>query len=100
MSYFGHHPFNAFSINLFAHTGSGVYYCGYINEHSQLVPLYIGRAAGLSVSVKSRLLDHLRDQLWDGITHFGYTPCSPEEAVAWEAMEIKSRQPYYNKVGK
>ncbi len=79
----------------------GVYYCGYVNAQNVLEVLYVGRALGIGVSVKSRLLDHFRDDNWPGVTHFGFHACTTwQEAENLEAAEIKRLQPKYNTLGK
>ena len=80
----------------------GVYYCGELDHEGKLTPHYIGRAIGNNVTIKSRLLDHLRDDsYWRGITHFCYVMTnSAQEAEKLEADEINRCKPKYNKIGK
>ena len=98
--YSGHHPYNNFEISLFAPEGIGVYYLGIPNVENALVVHYVGRAKGEGVTIKSRLLAHLREGLSD-ITHFGYILCNTaKEAEDLEAAEIVRLQPKHNKLGK
>ncbi|MCX6113169.1 MAG: hypothetical protein NTY22_07830 [Proteobacteria bacterium] len=80
----------------------GVYYCGELDHLGNLIPHYIGRALGDEVTVKSRLLDHLRnDTHWKDATHFHYVLTnSAQETERLEAEEIKRCKPKYNKLGK
>jgi len=78
----------------------GIYYCGYPNQAGLLIPYYIGKGTGEG-GIRSRLLDHLREDSWPGVTHFGYTQCgTASEADALEAREIVRCQPKYNQQGK
>ena len=78
----------------------GVYYCGFLNSNNQLVPLYIGKGTGEG-GIKSRLIDHLRDDYWPDVTHFGFHVCDYiHEADNYEATEILKYKPRYNKIGK
>lgn len=68
----------------------GVYYCG-TRDKDILRVHYIGRAKGIDVTIRSRLLDHLREGKWDNVTHFGYRICTiKKEAVELEDEEIQS----------
>ena len=99
--YFGHYPYDKSSVSNRAPDNIGVYYCGYINSSSNLTVHYVGRATGQYTSIKSRLLDHLRDDNWGDVTHFGYKTCSTaSEAENLEAQEIQRLKPKYNTVGK
>jgi excinuclease UvrABC nuclease subunit len=99
--YKGHHNYNKTSVMLFAPDTIGVYYCGIVNSSNSLSPLYIGRAIGENVTIRSRLFDHLNNDSWSGVTHFGYIICqTPREAEIFEASEIKRFQPRYNVQGK
>lgn len=100
-AYSGHFPYNGLSVATNATDNLGVYYCGYVNGNSALITLYVGRAAGDGVSVRSRLSDHLRNDSWRDVTHFGYRICSTKkEAEDLEAAEIQRLQPKYNTQGK
>lgn len=96
-SYTGHYLFNGRSVSENAPNSIGVYYCGKLNENGNLVPLDIGRAKGENVSIRSRLSDHLRDDYWPDVTHFGYVICTTmKEAEEYEMSEIKKYKPKYN----
>lgn len=96
-SYSGHYAYNKASILQNASDNMGIYYCGYLGSGGKLYPLYIGRAKGDGVSIRSRLLDHIRDNHWPDITHFGYQVCSTkQEAENLEIQEIKRCNPKYN----
>jgi excinuclease UvrABC nuclease subunit len=98
--YVGHFPYSGLSVTLNAIDSLGVYYCGYVNTQGELVPSYIGRAVGDDVSIRSRLRDHLRDDYWPNVTHFGYRVCTTQtEAKDLEATEIRRFQPSYNTQG-
>lgn len=98
--YSGHHGYDKWSVTSKAPDNIGVYYCGVLNFKG-LIPLYIGRAIGENVTIKSRLLDHVRDDNWPEVTHFGYQICTTvKEAEDLEASEIASWKPKYNKQGK
>ena len=97
MPYNGHFSYNGQSVRLNAPDKIGVYYCGYLNYSNQLIPLYIGRAIGIGVTLKSRLLDHLREDRWPDVTHFGYNVClTKQEAESLERSEINEHKPKYN----
>jgi len=99
--YQGHFQFNQLGMLMSAPQAQGVYYCGSLNSQNQLIPAYIGRAKGNGVTINSRLNDHLRDDHWSGVTHFGYILCSTDqETIALEANEIASYKPIYNTIGK
>ncbi len=81
-------------------TAIGVYYCGYLTLEKKLALLYIGKGAGEG-GIRSRLLDHLSEDHWPDITHFGYHVCdTADEAEAYEANEIAKYKPKYNIQGK
>jgi excinuclease UvrABC nuclease subunit len=98
--YQGHYSFNSNSVSNNAPESWGVYYCGYLNQDNILITLYVGRAAGEGVNIKSRLLDHLRENKWPDVTHFGYKECTTQqEAINLETNEIKRlNQPKYNMI--
>jgi len=99
--YSGNHIYSRLSVSQNSPSDNiGVYYCGYTDKNILHV-FYIGRAMGDSVSIQSRLLDHLRDDNWPDVTHFGYRTCTRKrETEEIEAAEIKRLQPKYNTVGK
>lgn len=100
MAYSGNYPYNRSSVTISAPDNIGVYYCGSLNQNGGLGTMYIGRALGDGVTIKSRLIDHLVDK-WTDVTHFGYRICTTKkEAEDLETNEIQRLQPKYNKIGK
>jgi len=98
--YKGHYPYSAEIIENWDSTSIGVYYCGYKTQENKLIPLYIGKGAGEG-GMRSRLLDHLREDNWPDITHFGYRTCDTEaETEELEKTEIAKYKPRYNHQGK
>lgn len=78
----------------------GVYYCGTRTTDGKLTPLYIGKGTGEG-GIRSRLLDHLSEDNWLDVTHFGYHICdTTAEAEDYEMEEIDKYKPKCNKVGK
>lgn len=78
----------------------GVYYCGHITTTGGLKPNYIGKGCG-DGGMRSRLLNHLVEEYWPDVTHFGYHKCDTEkEALDFEAEEIEKYKPKYNLQGK
>jgi excinuclease UvrABC nuclease subunit len=62
--------------------------------------LYVGRAVGKE-GIRGRLLQHLQEDYWPNVSHFGYCLCNTtKEAEEHEANEIKRLQPKHNKQGK
>ncbi len=99
--YYGHYSYNSKSISHNAADKIGVYYCGYVNENNRLSTLYVGRAAGDTDSIKSRLSDHLNNNRWPDVSHFGFYICDTKsEATDLEAKEIARLKPKYNSMGK
>ena len=98
--YNGHHPYTQVCVGGWQYALTGVYYCGYLGADGRLQPLYIGRAIG-DGGIRGRLLDHLRDDVWPGVTHFGFAVCATaQEAITHEAAEIRRFQPRFNTQGK
>lgn len=98
--YKGHFIFNKLSISLYASDKIGVYYMGCINALSgKLEVLYIGRAVGSGVNIKSRLFDHFNNGEWIDVSHFGYIEfLDINEAITFEKSEIvRLLYPKYNK---
>ncbi|OGV92832.1 hypothetical protein A3B57_02260 [Microgenomates group bacterium RIFCSPLOWO2_01_FULL_47_10] len=96
-NYQGNYFYNTGSVQAVAVDTWGIYYCGRLDPSGKLLPLYIGRACGEGVSVRSRLLDHLRQDQWSDVTHFGYrTGATSQEVVSFEATEIAEFNPKYN----
>jgi len=99
--YQGHYQYNKVSVTNNASEEMGVYYCGYVNANNILITHYVGRAKGDGVSIRSRLLDHLRQDNWPDVSHFGYRVCTTKkEAEDLEASEIQRLKPRYNTQGK
>ncbi len=99
-TYQGHYSYNHPTIHSWNSSAIGVYYCGYPLQDGSLAVLYVGRAVGQG-GIRGRLLEHLREELWHSITHFGYTVCNTiAEAEILERMEIARLQPHYNTQGK
>ncbi len=97
--YQGHYPYDKNSVDRSCPRNTGVYYCGII-ENLKLTPLYIGKASGI-YGLHGRLSDHLSENKWYDITHFGFVQCSSEaEALMHEANEIARFKPKYNVQGK
>lgn len=77
------------------HALKGVYYCGTVVD-GRVVNHYIGRAVG-TAGIRGRLLDHLRDDYWPGVTHFWYRTCdTDQEASSLEVEAIGLHKPKYN----
>lgn len=77
----------------------GVYYCGFIDYRGYLNTLYVGSAVGKH-GIRGRLLEHMRKDDWQDVTHFGYRACSSVEAsLEFESAEIKKHNPKYNTRG-
>lgn len=96
--YKGNYPYDKRSIEFYAPDSIGVYYCGKLNYNNSLIPLYIGMS---EVSIKGRLFDHLEQDNWPDITHFGYRICTTkQEAEELETSEIQKYKPKYNSTGK
>lgn len=97
--YQGQYPYNEDVVSGWNSTAIGVYYCG-LPTTIGLRPLYIGVGAG-DTGMRGRLLDHLREDYWPDVTHFGYHQCSTaEEAKDLETQEILRCRPKYNTQGK
>lgn len=96
--YSGHFPYSHGVISEWNSNAIGVYYCGYPTT-TGFTALYIGRATSDS-GIRGRLIDHLREDNWPGVTHFSYRQCSTEaETIRLEADEIARCQPKYNTQG-
>ena len=95
--YNGNFEYNRNSIQESAPSATGVYFCVHF-EQQLVIADYIGKATGVGVSIKSRLLDHINSQHWPEVTHFGYILCTlPSEADRLEVSEIVRCGPKYNK---
>jgi len=98
--YKGIYPYNEKVISKWDSTEIGVYYCGYPSASGNLYFLYVGKATS-NQGIRGRLLQHLREDKWPDVSHFGYCVCSTsKEAEDLEASEIKRLQPKYNIQGK
>lgn len=94
--YKGAYSYNENIVSNWESSSIGVYYCGYLNNNNNLVPLYIGVGTGKD-GIRDRLLDHLREEHWSDVTHFGFCICSTaEEAENYEKDEIHKFNPKYN----
>lgn len=99
--YKGNYQYNILSVMVIASSEMGVYYCWNMNSLFKLIALYVGRAKGDGVSIRNRLLDHLQNDRWSAVTHFGYRICTTKkEAEDLEVEEIQRLKPDYNELGK
>lgn len=77
----------------------GVYYCGEIASNGNLIVHYVGKGCG-DGGIKCRLQDHLNEDSWPDVTHFGFCLCDyGSDADTHEMAEIRRLQPKYNTVG-
>jgi excinuclease UvrABC nuclease subunit len=98
--YNGNYQYNGKVIGEWNSTAAGVYYCGYHMDNGNLYVLYVGKATS-NQGIRGRLLQHLNEDKWPDVSHFGYCVCSTsEEAENFEASEIKRLKPKYNIQGK
>ena len=97
--YQGPWAYNQASISTNAPDVKGVYYCGYISPKNTLATLYVGKSE--EDSIKNRLLNHLNQDNWTDVTHFGFkTGETNQEISNFEQQEIVRLNPKYNqKVG-
>ena len=99
-SYKGHYHYNKKVVSDWNSTAIGVYYCGYPLTNGKLYVLYVGKATS-NEGIRGRLLQHLRENKWSNVSHFGYCVCSTsKESENFEASEIKRLKPKHNKQGK
>lgn len=99
-SFKGVYRFDDTTVTNWNSTIIGVYYCGVRTEEGKLTIYYVGRAVG-DGGIRGRLLQHLSENKWRDVTHFGYEECSTaQEAINHEASEIEKYKPKYNIVGK
>lgn len=97
--YKGNYTFSKEVVQNWNNDQGGVYYCGVINSGGGLTPYYIGKAFG-DGGIRGRLLQHLNENKWRDVTHFGYHVCSSEnESLNFETQEIKKFNPKYNTQG-
>jgi len=98
--YQGHYSYDDNAIRKLDSSAKGVYYCGHLLSNDNLSTYYVGRGVG-EEGIRGRLLQHLREDGWSDVSHFGYRVCATvEEAEKLEAKEIKRLNPKYNKQGK
>lgn len=92
----GPHLFDVDIITDWNSSIGGVYYCGVITTERKLIVYYVGRAVG-DGGIRSRLLQHLSENKWYDVTHFGYKACdSMNETIDHEISEISRLKPKYN----
>lgn len=98
--YKGNYPYNEKTIIAWDSNAIGVYYCGYPRTDGKLLVLYVGKATS-DQGIRGRLLQHLEEDKWPDVSHFGYCVCSTsKEAEDFEASEIERCKPKYNTQGK
>ena len=98
--YQGPFKYNKQIIQDWNNTAGGVYYCGVLNQNGSLGVCYVGKAFG-DGGIRSRLLQHINENKWHDVTHFGYAICSNEnESIDFESQEIRRLNPKYNTQGK
>ena len=94
-----HFPYDYQTVSNWGSDAIGVYYLGVPTTDNKLTIYYIGRAVG-DGGMRERILQHLNEDKWRDVTHFGYHQCdTAAEAIDWEAEEIARYNPKYNKVG-
>jgi len=98
--YKGHYEYSPRVVDGWDSNAIGVYYCGEINANGNLVPHYIGKGTG-DGGIRRRLQDHLREDYWPNVTHFGFIVCDTiRESEIHEANEIAAHKPKHNEIGK
>lgn len=96
----GPYSFDKFTVANWDSAQIGVYYCGFVNAQGALICHYVGQAVGEG-GLRSRILQHLSENKWPDVSHFGYAVCGTAmEAANFEAQEIVRLQPKYNTQGK
>ena len=96
----GPHEFDKDVVSDWDSNAIGVYYCGVKTPEGKLTVYYVGRAVG-DGGIRNRLLQHLGENKWHDVTHFGYELCDTIlEAISHEASEISKYRPKYNIQGK
>ena len=99
-AYQGHYSYSHPVISNWNNNQIGVYYCGFTLPNGNLSVLYVGRATGDN-GIRGRLLQHLGEDRWPNVTHFGYVVCDTvKDAEDFEATEIARLQPLHNTQGK
>lgn len=95
--YKGHYSYDKLFINLSAPDSVGIYYMGDKNIDGSLVVTYVGRALGESVTIKSRLIDHLNKNEWLDVKYFGFRICTTQKEIEdLEKAEIVRLKPIHN----
>lgn len=98
-NYQGHYDYRKDVVQNWNNTQGGVYYCGAIASNGNLTVYYVGKAFG-DGGIRGRLLQHLNQNKWRDVTHFGYCVCSSEnESLSLESAEIRRLNPKYNVQG-
>ena len=98
--YEGPYNYNKQTVSGWNSSIMGVYYCGYLDNKGVLRTLYVGKSVSED-GIRGRLLDHLREDYWPRVTHFGYRACNTiKETEDLEAREIKRLEPQHNHQGK
>lgn len=98
--YQGHYQYSEKVVGDWNSAAIGVYYCGELLSNGNLSVLYVGKATG-DKGIRGRLLQHLGEDKWPDVSHFGYCVCSTSrEAEDFEVSEIKKFKPKHNTQGK
>lgn len=98
--YQGPYNYTSAIVTAWESSSIGVYLCGYKTANNGLKVLYIGKGTGED-GMRGRLLDHLREDHWPDVTHFGIQLCdSAAEAEELEGKLIEYHKPKYNTLGK
>ncbi|OGM97334.1 MAG: hypothetical protein A2735_03120 [Candidatus Yanofskybacteria bacterium RIFCSPHIGHO2_01_FULL_41_21] len=79
-------------------TAVGVYYIGAKTPENQLRIFYIGKAVS-GGGIRKRLLEHLTENKWNDVTHFGFHIFKTDnikEIEEFEKEEIAKYNPKHN----
>lgn len=94
--YKGHYNYDKNVVQNWNNTQGGVYYCGVVASNGNLTVYYVGKAFS-DGGIRGRLLQHLSENKWRDVTHFGYVECASEnESFSLEKNEIIRLNPKYN----
>ena len=97
--YNGNYNYDHKTVSGWQSSAIGVYYIGQVGANGSLIAHYVGKGTG-DGGIKARLLAHLNQERWQDATHFGYTIfTNAQEAINFEAAEIRRLQPKYNTQG-
>lgn len=97
-AYNGHYNYDKLFVEINTPDRTGIYYMGELNPNGSLGVMYVGRALGQNVTIKSRLLEHINNNEWPDVTHFGYLVCDNQTEIDnFEKIEIVKFHPKYNK---